>query len=81
MKKLLTYLVKAIVEKPEAVKIKEEKKEGFLEYSLKVHPEDMKIVIGKNGQTIRALRVLAKTKAMKTGARINLQLEEAGVNK
>ena len=76
MKKLLTYLIKEIVEKPDAVKIKEEEREGFREYYLKVHPDDMKIVIGKSGQTIRAIRTLAKTKAMKTSARINLKLEE-----
>ena len=76
MKALLEYLVKAIVEKPKAVVIQEEKKEGLTEYSLKVDPEDMKIVIGKNGQTIRALRTLAKTKAIKEGLRINLKLVE-----
>lgn len=76
MKALLEYLVKSIVEKPKKVAIKESQQEGLNEYSIKVDPEDIKIVIGKNGQTIRALRILAKTKAIKQGKRINLQLEE-----
>ncbi len=76
MKGLLEFLVKAIVEKPKSVEVKEEKKEGFSEYSIKVDPEDMKIVIGKNGQTIRAIRTLAKTKAIKLGKKINVKLEE-----
>ena len=76
MKKLLDFLVKSIVEKPKKVKIKEEEKQGFSEYSITVDSEDMKIVIGKNGQTIRAIRTLAKTKAIKLGKRINVKLEE-----
>lgn len=76
MKQLLEYLVKSIVEKPKKVEIKENKQEGFTEYSMKVDPEDIKIVIGKNGQTIRAIRTLAKTKAIKLGKRINVKLEE-----
>lgn len=76
MKQLLEFLVKSIVEKPQKVKIKEDEKEGFWEYSIKVDPEDMKIVIGKNGQTIRAIRTLAKTRAIKQKKRINIRLEE-----
>ena len=76
MKQLLEYLVKSIVEKPKKAEIKENKQEGFTEYSIKVDPEDIKIVIGKNGQTIRAIRTLAKTKAIKQGKRINVKLEE-----
>jgi predicted RNA-binding protein YlqC (UPF0109 family) len=77
MKSLLTFLVESIVEKPKAVEIKEEKKENFLEYIIKVDPEDMKLIIGKKGQTIRAIRTLAKTKAIKQGKRINVKLEES----
>ena len=76
MKQLLEFLVKSIVEKPKKVEIKEEQKEGFQDYSIKVAPEDMKIVIGKNGQTIHAIRTLAKTKAIKQNKRINVRLEE-----
>lgn len=76
MKKLLEFSIKSIVEKPKKVKIEETKKEGFSEYLINVHPDDLKIVIGKNGQTIRALRALAKTKAIKQGKRVNVKLEE-----
>lgn len=77
MKQFLEYLVKSIVEKPKKIRIQESKQEGFTEYSIKVDPEDIKIVIGKNGRTIQAIRALAKTKAIKQGKRINLKLEEA----
>lgn len=76
MKQFLEYLVKSIVEKPKKVEIQESKQEGLTEYSIKVDPEDIKIVIGKNGRTIQAIRALAKTKAIKQGKRINVKLEE-----
>lgn len=76
MKQLLEFLIQSIVDKPKAVEIKKSQNEGFSEYLIKVDPEDMKIVIGKNGQTIRAIRTLAKTKAIKQRKRINVKLEE-----
>ena len=77
MKQLLEFLIRSIVDKPKAVEIKKSQSEGFSEYLIKVDPEDMKIVIGKNGQTIRAIRTLAKTKAIKQKKRINVKLEES----
>lgn len=77
MKSLLEFLIKSIVENPKKVKIREEKKEGFWEYSIKVAPDDMKTVIGKNGQTIHAIRTLLRTKAIKQGKRFNIRLEES----
>jgi predicted RNA-binding protein YlqC (UPF0109 family) len=77
MKKLLELIVKSIVEKPQGVEIKKEVGEGFVNFSLKVDPEDIKIVIGKKGRTIRAIRNLLRLRAMKEGGRVNLQLEES----
>jgi predicted RNA-binding protein YlqC (UPF0109 family) len=83
MEKLLELIIKSIVQKPKKVKIKkavptgrQEKTEGFVNFSLKVDPEDLKIVIGKRGRTIRAIRNLIRLKAIKEGARVNLELEE-----
>lgn len=77
MKELLEFLVKSIVGNPQEVEIKKDQREGFTEYSIKVAPDDMKIVIGKNGQTIRAIRILAKSKAIKQKKMINIKLEES----
>lgn len=76
MEKLLEYIVKSIVQKPKKVKIKKEEAEGFTDFSLKVDPEDIKIVIGKKGRTIRAIRNLLRLRAIKKGIRVNLKLEE-----
>lgn len=77
MEKLLEFIVKSIVQNPDKVKIKKEEKENFIDFRLEVDPEDIKIVIGKKGRTIRAIRNLLRLMAMKDGIQVNLQLEEA----
>lgn len=76
MKDLVEYIVKGIVSKPEAVEVDEQKEEGDVNLTLKVDPEDMGIVIGKAGQTIKAIRKLLAVRAMAENVRINLQLAE-----
>ena len=77
MEKLLEFIVQSIVQNPDKVKIKKEEKENFIDFRLEVDPEDIKIVIGKKGRTIRAIRNLLRLRAMKEGVQVNLQLEEA----
>lgn len=74
--KLLEYMAKEIVSKPGAVKVGEEEKEGTNHLVLSVDPEDMGLVIGKNGRTISAIRSLVKTAAIKAGKEVFLELEE-----
>jgi len=76
MKKLLEFLVKAIVSSPKDVSVQESQDgEGDeLVLELKVNPEDIKIVIGKEGKTIRALRELVKIKAIKEKKRIRINV-------
>jgi len=81
MKELLNYIVSHIVDNPEDVKITEEKTEtGVINLTLNVNEDDMGIVIGKNGSTIRALRNLLKVKAIKEDVRFNLELVETSEN-
>jgi len=78
MKDLLEYLVKSIVERPEAVKVEAaETPEGFVNLQITVAPEDMGMVIGKGGRIIRALRNLVRVKAIKEGKRVNIELTES----
>lgn len=77
MERLLEFIIQSIVEKPKKVKIKKEEKEGIVNFFLKVDPDDLKIVIGKRGRTIRAIRNLLRLKAIKEGMRVNLELEES----
>ncbi len=76
MKDLLSYIVTSLVTKPETVSIEEENIEGGINLNLTVDPSDMGLVIGKSGQTIRAIRKLLTVRAIAENVRINLQLIE-----
>mgnify|MGYP001599052162 CR=1 FL=1 len=77
MQELLEYLVKSLVTKPDAVVIEETTDpEGGVNLLLTVDPEDMGLIIGKNGSTIKSIRKLLITRAMAENLKINLQLNE-----
>jgi len=76
MKKFLKYLITSIVKYQDYVSIKEAEEGDYLNLIIKVHPKDIKTVIGKNGLTIKSIRELVKIKAFKKGKRINIKIEE-----
>lgn len=61
VKELIEYLVKEIVEKPESVLVQERKKGDIDVIEITVDQHDRGKVIGREGQTIKALRVLIST--------------------
>jgi predicted RNA-binding protein YlqC (UPF0109 family) len=72
----LEYVVKALVDHPEDVKIERKVDEMGVLLSLKVNPEDMGQVIGKAGSTARAIRNLVRIVGLRNHARVNLKIEE-----
>lgn len=77
MRELVEYIVKQLVKNPDAVIVEEKTgDDGEILLSLTVDPEDMGIVIGKAGQTIKAVRKLLLIRAISEGKRVNLQLNE-----
>lgn len=76
MKDLLSFIVTSLVTKTEAVVIDEQKDEGNIALNLTVDPTDMGLIIGKGGQTIRAIRKLLTVRAIAENVRVNLQLTE-----
>ena len=76
MKQFIEYILKNIVSKPESVIVEESDDQGETLYSLTVAPEDMGIVIGKEGRNINAIRNMAKAKAIKENVRIRIFLNE-----
>ena len=81
MKDLLNFIVTSLVTKPEVVSIDEQTEEGTVNLNLTVDPSDMGIIIGKSGQTIRAIRKLLTVRAIAENVRVNLQLVEPAVAK
>lgn len=76
MKDTLTYIISSIVEKPEAVEIKEEEKDGILNFIITVDKDDMGRVIGKQGKVIKSIRNVMKIPAIKNSKKIYISLSE-----
>jgi len=76
MDKILNYIITAIVEKPEEVKITEEEQDGVVNFGIDVAEEDMGRVIGKNGKVIKAIRNIMKISSIKQNKRIYISLLE-----
>ena len=72
----LEFVVKALVEHPNDVKIKRTVDEMGVLMTLDVHPDDMGKVIGRSGNTAKAIRILLRVVGMKNNARVNLKINE-----
>ena len=75
-KEFLEYVIKALVDNPDDVKIDRRVDEMGVLLSLKVNSEDMGQIIGKEGATARAIRNLVRIVGLKNHARVNLKIEE-----
>lgn len=76
MKELVTYIAKALVDKPEDVSVHEVEGEKTSVIELKVAPEDLGKVIGKHGITARAIRTIVSAAATKLKKRAVLEILE-----
>lgn len=72
----LESLVKGLVEHPDDVKVDRKVDEMGVLLTLKVNAEDMGQIIGKGGNTARAIRSLLRIVGIKNNARVNLKIEE-----
>ena len=74
MEQLLTYLARALVDQPDQVGLRVSEAEGARLFELKVAPEDVGKVIGRDGRTVNALRTLLNAAAQKHGQKIRLEI-------
>lgn len=72
----LETVVKMLVDHPEAVKVDRKVDEMGVLITLDVHPEDMGKIIGRQGNTAKAIRTLLRVVGMKNNARVNLKINE-----
>lgn len=76
MKELITYIAKALVDKPEEVEVMEFEGEKTTVIELRVSQEDLGKVIGKQGRTARAMRTILNAAATKIRKRAVLEILE-----
>lgn len=70
------FVVKALVSHPEDVKVERKVDEMGVLLTLNLNVADMGYVIGKQGQTAKAIRTLVKIVGAKNNARVNLKIME-----
>jgi predicted RNA-binding protein YlqC (UPF0109 family) len=75
-KAFLEYVVKALVDNPNDVKIDRTVDEMGVLITLTVNPADMGKIIGRMGNTAKAIRTLLRIIGMKNNARVNLKINE-----
>lgn len=74
MKELVEYLVKALVDEPEQVRVSQTEREQSILLELNVAPADVGKVIGKQGRIVKAIRTLVKAAAVKEGKKVIVEI-------
>lgn len=77
MKKLLTYILDGLIGKDNFKVEEESSDEGHVNYEVKVNPEFIGLIIGKEGRTIKAIRSLLKVKAILEKKAVTIDVVEA----
>ncbi len=65
MQELVRYIAASLVDKPEAIDVREVENEDSIVIELRVDPEDMGKVIGKQGRIAKAVRTIVKAASAK----------------
>jgi len=73
---MIEYIATSLVDDLKSVRVEESVKEGYIVMELSVSPDDLGKVIGKNGQTARAIRTLVNAAASRAGEKIIFEIKE-----
>lgn len=74
MKELVEYIARALVDHPDQVEVIETQAGNTTVLELRVAPDDMGRVIGKNGRVANAIRALVRLVAMQENKRVSLEI-------
>ena len=74
MRELVEYIAKSLVDKPEAVEVKETQGESVTILEIRTAPEDSGKVIGREGRIANAIRTIVKAAAAKQQKRITVEI-------
>ena len=76
MKEIVEYIAKALVDYPEQVNVQQVEGERSIILELRVAPEDMGKVIGKQGRIAKAIRTVVNAAAVKENKRVMVEIIE-----
>ena len=73
---LVEYLARRLVDDPDAVRVEETERDGDIVIELRVGPDDVGKVIGRQGRIARALRTVVRASAARRDQRVFLEIVE-----
>ena len=74
MKDLLLYIARSLVEHPDDVTVTEKQGADELTLELRVAPDDMGKVIGRQGRIVKEIRILMKAVAQRKGKKVSVEV-------
>ena len=74
MQELVEYIVKAIVDSPDEVDVRQVAGDNVVVIEVRVAPDDVGQVIGRYGRIANAMRAIVKAAAVKDGRRVSLEI-------
>lgn len=74
MKELIEELTRSLVDQPDQVEVREVDGQEELLFEVRVAPDDVGKVIGRQGRTIKAMRTLLHAASIKSGRRTQLEV-------
>ena len=74
MKDLLLYIAGSLVDHPDQVSVTEVEHDGELTLELRVAPDDMGKVIGRQGRIAKEIRTVIRSYAQRTGVRVSVDI-------
>jgi hypothetical protein len=74
MKELVTLIAKALVDNPDSVDVRQVDGERSIIMEIRVHPDDVGKVIGRNGRIVEAIRTIVKSSAAKQQKKASVEI-------
>jgi len=74
--KVLEEILRSLVNHPDNIVVTRRVDEMGVLLSIKLHPQDMALVIGRNGENINAIKKIVKAIGKRHFARVNIKVEE-----
>jgi predicted RNA-binding protein YlqC (UPF0109 family) len=74
VEELVEYLARGLVDKPDEVKVERVERDGAIVLELRVAPDEVGKVIGRQGRIVRALRTLVRASGARSNERALLEI-------
>ena len=76
LENLLVFVARSLVDEPERVEVSATETDSRVDLELRVAPEDIGKVIGRQGRTVKAIRTVLKAASVKVGKRVNVEVAD-----